>query len=221
LPTFPNLVLPSCLTWDFSKISKFSTTVQTPQSMRHPASSTLQKSVIYELQLAYEFLKEDGLTYDDDVAYIVEFYEACRGGYGWFTFDPSQYNLAKMSVVADTTKLSNGFFGIGDGATVTFPLWRSTSALGNGTATFCELIQNVTLLDGIFQNNVVIPAAGYTLSNFPAQITFAAPPPLGAVLSWAGSYSYLCKFAEDLLEMKEFLYQLWELQSLKLETINL
>lgn len=219
--SFPNLVLPSCVTWNFSKRSKFSTILQTPQSMRHPASSTLQKSVIYELELAYEFLKNDGLTYDDDVAYIVEFYEACRGGYGWFTFDPSQNKLANMSVGADATKLSNGFFGIGDGATVSFPLWRSTSALGNGTATLCELIQNVTLLGGVYQNNVLIPAAGYTLTNFPAQVTFAVPPPLGAALSWAGSYSYLCKFAEDLLDMNELVYQLWELKSLKLETINL
>lgn len=219
--SFPNLVLPVCLTWNFAKRSKFSTIVQTPQSMRHPASATLQKSVIYELELAYEFLKNDGLTYDDDVAYIVEFYEACRGGYGWFTFDPSQYKLANMSVVADTTKLSNGFFGTGDGVTTTFPLWRSTSALGGGLTTPCEMIQNVTLLGGVYQNGVLLAPSGYTLANFPAQVTFTTAPGAGVVLSWAGNYSYLCRFSEDLLDMDELVYQLWELKSLKLDTINL
>lgn len=219
--SFPNLALPTCVAWDFAKRSKYSTILQTPQSQRHPAAATLQKGVIYELELSYEFLKNKGLTYSDDMAYIEDFFEACRGGYGWFTFDPSQLNLCSMSVVEDPTKLRNGFFGIGDGSTKTFPLWRSTSALGNSTATCCELIQKVTLLGGVYQNGVVIPSAGYSLANFPAQITFTAAPPTGTVLTWAGTYSYLCKFSEDLLDLNEFLYQFWELKSLKLDTINL
>jgi len=121
----------------------------------------------------------------------------------------------------------NGFFAIADGVTTTFPLWRSGTPLGTTTLTQLELIQNVTLLGGIYENGTLIPAAAYALSNLGAPpqggawITFTAAPPLGTVLSWAGSYSYLCKFDEDLLDMNELLYQLWELKSLKLETINL
>ncbi len=225
--SFPNLSLPACVTWDFAKRSKYSTILQTPQSQRHPAAATLQQSVIYELELSYEFLKNKGITYSDDMAYLQEFYEAVRGGYGWFTFDPSQLNLCSMSVVQDVTKLRNGFFGVGDGVSTAFPLWRSTSALGGGTVTRCELIQNVTLLAGVYENGVLVPSGGYMLANrgAPPQggawITFTAAPPLGATLTWAGNYSYLCKFSEDMLELNEFLYQFWELKSLKLDTINL
>ena len=225
--TFPNLALPSCVGWNFAKRSKFSTTLQTPQSMRHPASATLQASVIYELELSYEFLKNKGITYADDVAYLQAFYEACRGGFGWFTFDPSQYSLDTMAVVQDTTKLRNGFFAVGDGVTTSFPLWRSTSALGSGTVTPVELIQNVTLLAGIYSNGGLVFRAAYTQTNLGAPpqggawVTFNTAPALGTVLSWAGNYSYLCRFAEDLLDLNEFMYQLWELKSLKLETINL
>ncbi len=225
--TFPSLVLPTCVGWDFAKRSKFSTTLQTPQSMRHPASATLQASVIYELELTYEFLKNKGLTYTDDVAYLQAFYEACRGGFGWFTFDPSQYSLDTMAVVQDTTKLRNGYFGVGDGVTTSFPLWRSTSALGGGTVTPVELIQNVTLLTGIYSNGGLVSPAVYTLTSLGAPpqggawVTFNTAPASGVVLSWAGNYSYLCRFAEDLLDLNEFMYQLWELKSLKLETINL
>jgi hypothetical protein len=219
--SFPNFVLPTCVAWNFVKRSQFSTIVQRPQTMRRPASATMQQSVIYELEMTFEFLKNKGLSYDDDMAYVQCFYEACRGAFGWFTFDPSQYKLDVMSVVQDTTKLRNGFFAIGDGVTTTFPLWRSTSALGGGNVTLCELIQNVTLLGGIYMNGSLVPPTGYTLSNFPAQVAFTAPPPPGVSLVWGGNYSYLCKFAEDTLEPEEFAYQFWELKSLKLETINL
>jgi hypothetical protein len=219
--TFPNLILPTCLGWNFAKRSKFSTILQTPQSMRHPASATLQTSVIYELELTYEFLMNNGLTYSDDVAYLQGFYEACRGSFGWFTFDPSEFNLDVMSVVQGTTALRNGFFAVGDGSTKTFPLWRSTAVFGSGTVTLCELIQKVTLLGGIYRDGALVSSSEYTQTNFPAQVTFTSAPTSGVVLSWAGNYSYLCHFAEDTLDLDEFMYQLWELKSLKLETINL
>jgi len=225
--SFPNLVLPTCVGWNFAKRRKFATVTQRPKNMRHPASATLQSSVIFELELTYEFLKNAGLTYSDDMEYIGSFYEACRGAYGWFTFDPSQLHLDTMTVVQDTTKLRNGFFAIGDGVTTTFPLWRSTSALGGGSVTQVELIQNVTLLTGIYSNGTLVPGANYTQSNLNAppiggaQVVFSSPPASGVVLSWAGNYSYLCKFDEDMLDADEFMYQLWELKSLKLETINL
>ena len=66
--------------------------------MRHPASATLQTSVIYELELSFNGLCNQGTAYADDAQYLQDFYEACRGGYGWFLFDPSQYSLANMSV---------------------------------------------------------------------------------------------------------------------------
>lgn len=220
--SFPSLVLPSGgLGWNFGKRSKFSTIVQTPQSMRRPAVATLQKSVIYELELSFNGLANQGSTYPDDAAYIQEFYEANRGAYGWFNFDPSQYSLAKMSVSSSITALSNGYFGTGDGATVTFPLWRSSNALGAGYLTQVEMIQNVTLLAAIYANGVEASSPSYQLTNWPAQVTFTTAPAAGTVLSWSGSYSYLCRFSDDLLDMNELLYQLWELRSLKLETINL
>jgi len=223
--TFPNLVLPACVGWNFAKRRKFSTTLQTPKSKRNPASATLQTGVIFELELTYEFLKNAGLTYSDDMEFLGSFYEACRGGYGWFTFDPSVLNLDTMAVVQGVTALRNGFFGVGDGVTTTFPLWRSTSALGGGTVTQVELIQNVTVLGGIYSNGSLVSGSLYTQSNLNAHagatVAFTTAPASGAVLSWAGNYSYLCRFAEDLLDAEEFMYQLWELKSLKLETVNL
>lgn len=225
--SFPNLALPTGLGWNFAKRSKYSTIAQTPQSMRHPAAATLQRSVIYELELTYELLRNSGRTYADDMAYLEAFFEACRGSFAWFTFDPSQYNLDAMSVVQDVTALRNGFFGVGDGATTEFQLWRSTSALGLGTpggapvVTPVEMIQNAPFAPGIYQDGTLVASSDYTLSNFPATVTFGTAPADGVSLSWEGTYTYLCKFAEDVLEREEFMYRLWQLKSLKLETVNL
>ena len=229
---FPNLELPSAgLGWNFARRSKFATTTQTPQSMRHPASATLQTGVIYELELSFSGLCNVGTSYADDAQYLQDFFEACRGGYGWFTFDPSQYNLTSMAISAipatGAYPQRNGFFAIGDGVTTSFPLWRSGTPFGASTLTQLELIQNVTELTGIYVNGVALATADYTVSSLGAPpqggawVTFSTAPAAGAVLSWAGNYSYLCGFSDDLLDMNVLLYQLWEVKSLKMETINL
>jgi hypothetical protein len=228
--SFPNLVLPNCVGWSYDVESRFSTIAQRPKSQGHVASATLQQSVVYGLDLTYEFLGNTGITYADDMTYVQAFYEACKGGFGWFTWDPSVlgsaagklYNMSVAHVpAAPPFPLRNGFFAIGDGATKTFPLWRSTSVFGSGTLQTLELIQNVTLLAGVYSNGTLVSPAGYSQTNFPAQITFTAAPAAGVVLSWEGNYSYLCRFAEDTLGLSEFMYQLWELKALKLETVLL
>lgn len=218
---YSQLVLPKGLGWGYRKTPKFSHIEQMPQSMRHPAVATLQMGVIYELELQFNYLKVNGVSGSNDVAYLQAFYEAQRGGYGWFSFDPSVYNLENMAVTQDYTQLRNGFFGIGDGVTTTFQLWRSTAALGGGVVTYAELIQNVTALTGVYVNGVVASPGTYSQANYPATVTFNTAPANGAILAWAGSYSYLCRFAEDQMDFEEFLFNIWRLRSLKLETINL
>ena len=201
------LQLPKGLTWDYKKRPKFSTIVQTPQSGRHPATATLQEGVLYDLELVFNYLKVSGVSFANDVAYLQGFYEAMRGRYDIFLFDPSQYNLDVMSVSNNITSLINGFSGIGDGVSTVFPLWRSTSALGGGFVTLCEMIQNVTLLTGVYVNGSLVSPALYTLTNFPATLTFTSPVAANATVAWAGNYSYLCKFVEDSLDFNEFIYQ--------------
>jgi hypothetical protein len=124
-----------------------------------------------------------------------------------------------MSVSGTVTSQRNGFIGYGDGSTTVFPLWRSTTALGASTVTRLELIQYVTQMNAVYFNGEA--TTGYTLSNYPAEITFTSAPLSGEVISWDGSYAYLCHFAEDSVDFNEFMYDLWELKSLKMETVLL
>lgn len=219
--TFPQLTLPKGFTWGYKKSPKYATIEQMPFSMRHPAVANLQISTIWEFELSWNYLKQNGVTTSNDLQYLTEFYEAMRGGYGWFTFDPSQYNFENLTVTYDYTQLKNGFFGLGDGTTTTFQLWRSTSALGGGNVTLCEMIQNVTAMYGVYVNGTEVASNTYTLGNFPATITFNTAPAQAATLAWSGTYNYLCRFLEDTIQFDEFMYQLWQLKSLQLESVNL
>ena len=183
--------------------------------------ASLQHGALYTFDVHFSYLKQVGVTTTNDLQYLAEFYEAVGGGLGLFQFNPAQSNLENTSVVHDITQLQNGFFGTGDGITTTFPLWRSTAALGGGVVTLVEQIQNVTALSGVYVGGVLLSPSLYTQSNFPAVVTFTTPPALGATLAWEGSYNYLVQFSEDTQDFEEFSYQLWSLKSLKLESVNL
>lgn len=217
--SYPSLTLPIGVGWNYKKTPKFSTTIQTPRSMIHPAVSTLQHSVIYEIELVFNYLKMNGVTYSDDFQYLEDFYTANRGAYGRFLFDPSQRNFENMTVSHVITDLKNGFIGTGDGSTQDFPVWRSTTALGSGNVTLVEMIQHVTTLSGVYFNGQL--TTGYTLSQDPAILHFTTAPISGANITWAGNYAYLCHFAEDTVDFNQLLYEIWELKSLRLETVLL
>ena len=222
MSSFPTFSPPIGLGWNFTKTPKFSNIVQVPQSGRHPANATLQQGVIYDMEIIFNYLKNARAQVVgnpvNDQRYVQEFFESMGGGNQWFLFDPSTVNLDSVSVVQDTTQLSNGWFGVGDGVTTVFPLWRSSFA--TGILTHVERIQNVTGLTGIYDNGV-LTVSSYTQSNFPATVTFGSAPAAGHLLSWAGTYNYLVQFAEDSLDFNEFLFQLWSLKSMKMTTINL
>lgn len=211
----PLIALPKGLGWSYTLSPKFSTISQVPQSGRHPAQATLQESTIFELELTFDYLQLAGYQY------LKEFYEAMRGSYGFFLFDPSQFDLDTLAVTEDITQPSNGFIGQGDGTTKVFAMWRSSSVLGGGTVTQLERIQNITLLTGVFLNGVLQATSSYTQANLPSQITFTTAPAAGANISWAGNYSYLVHFSEDTADFEEFMFQIYKMKSLKLETINL
>lgn len=225
MPSYPQLVLPPGVTWNYKKTPKFSNISQTPQSAKHPATSTLQQGTIFEIELVFSYLKQNRRiispwSVSNDLQYLQEFYEAVGGGFNWFVFDPSVSSFEDMSITSDFSKLKNGFIGIGDGVTTSFPLWRSTVALGGGQVNLLERIQNATSVTGIYVNNAEQLSSTYTINQFPATVVFNTPPPTGGVVSWGGTYAYLCQFAEDSIDFNEFMFQLWELQSLKLTTVN-
>jgi uncharacterized protein (TIGR02217 family) len=218
--SYPLITLPAGVTWGYSKSPKYSTIIQTPQSGRGQVRATLQQSPVFEWELTWDYLKENGVTTTNDFQYLLDFYMAMQGSFGGFIFDPSQYNFERLAVTQNLSAFNNGFSGIGDGTTRAFQLWRSSAPI-SGSNYLLEMIQNVSVLAGIYVNGVLISSGSYTLTNFPSVVTFTTAPAASDTIAWAGNFNYVAHFAEDSNDFEEFMFQLWTLKTLKLESVQL
>ena len=59
------------------------------------------------------------------------------------------------------------------------------------------------------------------MSQYPLQVTFTSAPAAGQALSWSGNFAYVAKFAEDSMDFNQFMQNLWDLQSCKIEQVPL
>ena len=217
--SYPTLTLPIGCEWGYNKQPKYTTIEQTPISGRRQVRASLQQSPVWEWELSWSVLNENGHNTLNDFQYLQDFYLAMQGSFGAFVFDPSTYFLERLSVTHNLTQMSNGYSGVGDGTTTVFPLWRSSAVLGGGQVNMLEMIQNVSLLNGVYVNGSLV--TNYTLSNFPAELTFTSPPALNATIAWDGNFNYLAHFADDVADFEEFFFQLWTMKRLKLEAVLL
>ena len=102
--------------------------------------------------------------------------------------------------------------GVGDGATVTFPL-----KLTVGAATIATLGTSgvsAAYVDGV-------ATSSWALSNaYPPALVFAAPPAAGALVSADFTAVWLCRFAADGLDLEEFMSMLYRLRIVRLTAVR-
>ena len=70
--------------------------------------------------------------------------------------------------------------------------------------------------DGIRQD----PAA-YSVDPDTGQVSFAAPPPAGEAITADFTYRFRVRFSDDTAEFENFMYQLWQLKQVKLQSVLL
>jgi uncharacterized protein (TIGR02217 family) len=68
--------------------------------------------------------------------------------------------------------------------------------------------------NGVRQNQ-----AGYTVDNESGLVIFTTPPPAGQVICADFTYRFRVRFAEDSAEFENFMYQLWQLKQIKLQSV--
>jgi hypothetical protein len=101
-------------------------------------------------------------------------------------------------------------FGLGDGTTTSFQLTR---ALGG----FAEPVLNPTA--GGLQVFVNGSLASFVLGAG-GIVTLTPAPGVGALLTWTGGYTWLCRFDDDSLEFSNFMHLFWELKKCGFTTIR-
>ena len=122
------------------------------------------------------------------------------------TFRPFLFDDPTDNTVADQV------LGTGDGGIRTFQLVRTMGR-------FAEPITAPNVVSAIRFNGVHQNPTNYTIERETGMVTFATPPPAGHVIAADFTYRFRVRFAEDSAEFENFLYQLWQLKQIKLQSV--
>jgi hypothetical protein len=120
-------------------------------------------------------------------------------------------------------------FGVGDGTTTQFQLYRSTAA-GWNDAIFAPVLAGGSVIvqaggtatatygaPSIYNGGVLVSTSAYSISSS-GLVTFNSAPASGHALTWNGSYWWPCNFDADTLALSKFMGGLWECKKLSFTT---
>jgi uncharacterized protein (TIGR02217 family) len=164
-------------------------------------TATYQAYPRYLITLKYEVLRAGELV---EKQKLEGFFNARHGAFDDFLFLDSKDNACVDQQ-----------FGIGDGVTKTFRLTRSLVTGG-----LQEPISALLNAPVIKHNGAVQGTGSYTVDQFAGKITYATAPALGVVLTWGGQYYWRVRFARDELQFDQFLWDLWKLDKVELQTVK-
>ena len=174
---------------------------------RKPSGSTIRQTAIsgkrtllpqmvtprWSWEIGYEFLRSAYWGAYTELEGLTAFYLAQMMAGTCFAYTDDEDNACAAQG-----------FGLGDGTTTVFQLVRARGG-------FVEPV----LLPTITQVTVAgTPTAAYTLAD-KGLLTFTVAPTLGQALAWTGTFSWLCRFDEDSLDLSRFMVGLSDAKSLK------
>ena len=201
-------VLPG-LGWSVTKTPRFASRIQHAVSGREVRVLD-QPYPIWTWTLTYSLLRDKwdtrgagglGAGYDE-LRTIAGFFLARQGTFQSFLFDDPSDNTVAGQVI-----------GTGDSTTAVFQLVRSMGG-------FAEPMTAPNLVTAITFNGVRQDPSGYAVDGETGRVTFAAAPPSGQILTADFSYRFRVRFADDTAEFENFMYQLWQLKQIKLQSVQ-
>jgi uncharacterized protein (TIGR02217 family) len=202
---FPNL---PGLGWSVTKSPRFAGRTQKAISGRELRVRD-QVNPIWTWTLTYSLLRDKwdartatgpGVGYDE-LRTLAGFFLQQQGAFLPFLFDDPTDNTA-----------ANQALGFGDGGIRIFQLVRTMGG-------FAEPITAPNAIHAIRLNGIRQEASAYTFDSETGLVTFATPPPAGFVVAADFTYRFRVRFVEDSAEFENFMYQLWQLKQIKLQSV--
>jgi uncharacterized protein (TIGR02217 family) len=200
-------VLPG-LGWSVTKAPRFAGRIQHAVSGREVRVLD-QPYPIWTWTLTYALLRDKwdtrgigglGAGYDE-LRTIAGFFLAQQGTFQPFLFDDPTDNTVAAQLI-----------GTGDSTTESFQLVRNMAG-------FAEPMTAPNAVGAIYFNGVRQDPAGYTVNGETGQVAFTAPPPAGQIVTADFTYRFRVRFADDTAEFENFMYQLWQLKQIKLQSV--
>lgn len=190
-----NSIIPwSLIKGGFHKTPSFESLVQKAASGRGTSTLAMQPYATWCFEVDLNLVTGGEAFGSILQAFLSCYMQACGGG-GFFLFtDPndSAVQLATGVMLNVTAGAASPMGQAGDGSSTQFQLART---IGQAV----DILQNVTI--NTLKVNGTTKAVGtdYTVSAT-GVVTFITAPAANAVITWAGSFQYLCLFKDDTLK---------------------
>ena len=195
--TFPTL---ATFGWSTHIAPKFATDVTELVSGRSTRRSR-HAAALYDIELTYELLRS-AAAYAELQA-IAGFFEQMQGRATPFWLAPP--GLADVAAQP---------IGTGDGATGTFVLTRT---FGD----YSEPVQGTSGVTAVYLDGAPIAPSRYAVSaGYLPAVTIAPPPAAGVAITADFDLLMLCRFADDVVDLEEFMAMLWTFKTVKLQTVR-
>jgi uncharacterized protein (TIGR02217 family) len=202
LPAVPGLG------WSVSKAPRFATRVQKAISGRELRVAD-QILPVWIWTLTYPFLRDAhdtrgqgglGVGYDE-LRTLAGFFLQQQGSFQPFLFDdPTDDTVTAQAI------------GTGNSSATVFQLVRSFGG-------FTEPVVAPNAVTAIYFNGVLQSASHYSVDPATGVVTFTTAPPTGQAITADFTYYFRVRFADDTSEFENFMYQLWSLKQLKLQSV--
>ena len=204
-PAFP--ALPG-LGWSVTKAPRFAARVQRAATGRELRVLD-QPYPLWTWTLTYTLLRDKwdrrgpgglGAGYDE-LRTLAGFFLQQQGAFAPFLFDDPADDAVTGQPI-----------GTGDASTSAFQLVRSMAG-------FAEPISAPNSVSAIYLNGVLQSPSGYSIDPATGLVTFVTPPPAGQAITADFTYWFRVRFADDTAEFENFMYQLWQLKQIKLQSV--
>jgi uncharacterized protein (TIGR02217 family) len=196
------------LGWSVTKMPRFAGRVHNAVSGRELRVLD-QMNPIWTWTLTYTLLRDrwdsrasigPGVGYDE-LRTLAGFFLQQQGTFRPFLFEDPTDNAAVDQIV-----------GIGNGSMRAFQLVR-------GMGGFDEPITAPNVVSAIRCNGTRQDPSGYAIDSGTGLVTFVTAPSAGQVISADFTYRFRVRFAQDSAEFENFMYQLWQLKQIKLQSV--
>ncbi|NTV01937.1 MAG: DUF2460 domain-containing protein [Chlorobiaceae bacterium] len=195
-PTLPGLE------WGGTKEPKFSTQISPHVSGREVRASNYAYP-IWTWELSYEFLRAGA---EAELQTLMGFFLARSGSFDTFLYDDPDENNALTGVV----------MGTGDNTQTKWSFYKTYA----GFTEPCGYVDQSTIR--VYFNSGSGPQlqlTGWTFTS-PNQISFSIPVPLGTTIIADYTWYYRVRFGEDAQSYAQFMFQLWELNKVTLQSVK-
>ena len=156
----------------------------------------------------------NNITTDPRLAGLVELQELCglflqcRGSYGEFYYsDPD-----------DNSRLGSPA-GTGNGTNLSFPIFY-TWGTGPFPTSLTAPVGGIQTLDAVYLNGSVVSPTTYALDAAGTQIVFTTAPGSGVVVTADFVFYFRCRFLDDTMSYSQFSQNLWEVKTVKFESVK-